>query len=86
METPPRHLWLRRGAVWQCPACGKQYPRAGQVHSCVVVPLDHHFRDRPQHELPGQGIACEFQDHGIAHSIYFCDPDGHQIEITTYDL
>ncbi len=32
------------------------------------------------------GIECEFQDHEIAHSIYFRDPDGHQLEITTYEL
>jgi catechol-2,3-dioxygenase len=37
-------------------------------------------------ELTSRAISCEFQDHGIAHSIYFQDPDGHQIEITTYDL
>jgi catechol 2,3-dioxygenase-like lactoylglutathione lyase family enzyme len=37
-------------------------------------------------ELDQRGIPIEFQDHGIAHSFYFRDPDGHQIEITTYDL
>jgi catechol 2,3-dioxygenase len=37
-------------------------------------------------ELRGRGIEVEFQDHGIAHSIYFRDPDGHELEITTYDL
>jgi catechol 2,3-dioxygenase-like lactoylglutathione lyase family enzyme len=35
--------------------------------------------------LEEQGIATTFEDHGIAHSIYFNDPDGHEIEITTYD-
>lgn len=37
-------------------------------------------------ELEARGIECEFQDHGIARSIYFLDPDGHELEITTYDL
>ena len=37
-------------------------------------------------ELTGRGIETEFQDHGIAHSIYFTDPDGHQLELTTYEL
>jgi catechol 2,3-dioxygenase-like lactoylglutathione lyase family enzyme len=41
---------------------------------------------RCQLELTQKQIAFEFQDHGISHSIYFHDPDGHQIEITTYDL
>ena len=36
--------------------------------------------------LEARGIALQFQDHGIAHSIYFHDPDGHELEITTYDL
>ena len=39
-----------------------------------------------QRELKERGIKFEFQDHEIAHSIYFRDPDGHQLEITTYDL
>jgi len=36
--------------------------------------------------LQERGIQFEFQNHRIAHSIYFADPDGHQLEITTYDL
>jgi catechol 2,3-dioxygenase-like lactoylglutathione lyase family enzyme len=39
-----------------------------------------------QQELKKRGIKFEFQDHEISHSIYFRDPDGHQLEITTYDL
>jgi Lactoylglutathione lyase and related lyases len=39
-----------------------------------------------QRELEKRGIKFEFQDHEISHSIYFCDPDGHQLEITTYEV
>jgi len=39
-----------------------------------------------QRELEERGIKFEFQDHEISHSIYFRDPDGHQLEITTYEL
>jgi catechol 2,3-dioxygenase-like lactoylglutathione lyase family enzyme len=39
-----------------------------------------------QGELQKRGIKFEFQDHEISHSIYFRDPDGHQLEITTYEL
>jgi catechol 2,3-dioxygenase-like lactoylglutathione lyase family enzyme len=39
-----------------------------------------------QHELKERGIKFEFQDHEISHSIYFRDPDGHELEITTYEL
>ncbi len=39
-----------------------------------------------QEELKRRGIKFEFQDHEISHSIYFRDPDGHHLEITTYEL
>ena len=39
-----------------------------------------------QRELEKHGIKFEFQDHEISHSIYFSDPDGHILEITTYEL
>jgi catechol 2,3-dioxygenase-like lactoylglutathione lyase family enzyme len=39
-----------------------------------------------QRELEKHRIKFEFQDHEISHSIYFRDPDGHALEITTYDL
>jgi catechol 2,3-dioxygenase-like lactoylglutathione lyase family enzyme len=39
-----------------------------------------------QHDLAQRGIAFEFEDHEISHSIYFRDPDGHQLEITTWDV
>jgi len=39
-----------------------------------------------QGELKRRGIKFEFQDHEISHSIYFRDPDGHKLEITTYEL
>jgi catechol 2,3-dioxygenase-like lactoylglutathione lyase family enzyme len=39
-----------------------------------------------QEELKQRGIRFEFQDHEISHSIYFSNPDGHKLEITTYEL
>lgn len=39
-----------------------------------------------QQELRKRGVKFEFQDHEISHSIYFRDPDGHQLEITTYEV
>lgn len=37
-------------------------------------------------ELKDRGIRFESEDHEIAHSIYFNDPDGHKLEITTYEI
>jgi catechol 2,3-dioxygenase-like lactoylglutathione lyase family enzyme len=42
--------------------------------------------ERAQEELREQGIDFEFRDHETAHSVYFHDPDGHRLEITTYEL
>jgi len=41
---------------------------------------------RAQDELKERAIPFDFQDHEISHSIYFRDLDGHEIEITTYEL
>jgi catechol 2,3-dioxygenase-like lactoylglutathione lyase family enzyme len=39
-----------------------------------------------QTELRERGIVFRFEDHEVSHSIYFSDPDGHQLEITTYEI
>ncbi|HEX9786007.1 MAG TPA: VOC family protein [Opitutaceae bacterium] len=36
--------------------------------------------------LSSRGIPAEFQDHELSHSVYIKDPDGHVVEITTYDV
>jgi catechol 2,3-dioxygenase-like lactoylglutathione lyase family enzyme len=48
--------------------------------------VDRENFTRARVELERRGIAVEFEDHEISHSIYFADPDGHQLEITTYEL
>lgn len=37
-------------------------------------------------ELPARGVAVDFHDHDASLSIYLRDPDGHQVEITTYEV
>lgn len=36
--------------------------------------------------LESETIPYRGADHGISHSIYFSDPDGNELEITTYEL
>jgi catechol 2,3-dioxygenase-like lactoylglutathione lyase family enzyme len=47
--------------------------------------------DRPNFELAQErfrelNVEFEAADHGIAYSVYVADPDGHRIEITTYEV
>jgi catechol 2,3-dioxygenase-like lactoylglutathione lyase family enzyme len=37
-------------------------------------------------ELADEDFRLTFQDHGLSHSLYFRDPDGHLVELTTYDV
>jgi len=39
-----------------------------------------------QQELSRRAISFEFEDHDVAHSIYFSDPDGQRLELTTYEF
>ena len=39
-----------------------------------------------QEMLRQKGIEFEFQNHTIVYSLYFHDPDGHLIELMTYEL
>jgi catechol 2,3-dioxygenase-like lactoylglutathione lyase family enzyme len=52
----------------------------------VAFRVDRGNFERAQAELRARGIELEFQDHQIARSIYLSDPDGHQLEITTYEV
>lgn len=39
-----------------------------------------------QRELGSRNIVFTFEDHTISRSIYFRDPDGYEIELTTYEV
>jgi catechol 2,3-dioxygenase-like lactoylglutathione lyase family enzyme len=42
--------------------------------------------DAAKAELRARGVAFEERDYGVALSIYMPDPDGHLVEITTYEV
>lgn len=52
----------------------------------VAFRVDRKNFDLVRDTLHASGIDTHFQDHMAAHSIYFRDPDGHQLEITTYQI
>lgn len=39
-----------------------------------------------QEKLDEIGIPFTFEDHDICHSIYLADPEGHRVELTTFEI
>jgi catechol 2,3-dioxygenase-like lactoylglutathione lyase family enzyme len=52
----------------------------------IVFRVDRENLEAAQQRFRERGIEFEPADHGIAQSVYISDPDGHRIEITTYDV
>jgi catechol 2,3-dioxygenase-like lactoylglutathione lyase family enzyme len=72
---------------------GRVVPKERRGPSAAPDPLRHvAFRtsrrglDAAKAELRARGIAFEERDYGIAWSVYMPDPDGHLVEITTYEV
>ncbi len=66
-------------------------PEAGYAHgeiriAHVAFRVDRLAFEAMQVELGRRGIEFEYQDHVVSHSIYFPDPDGHELELTTYEI
>jgi catechol 2,3-dioxygenase-like lactoylglutathione lyase family enzyme len=61
-------------------------PTAGLAMRHLAFRADRQNFSLAQATLRRLEIPFDFQDHQIAHSIYFRDPDGYSLEITTYDL
>ena len=67
-------------------------PAAGGVAADAIAMLHVAFRvsraglAAARSALDSRGIPYEFRDHEASHSLYFHDPDGHQVELTTYEL
>jgi len=66
------------------PPIGRIRPVANMLH--LAFRADRKNFLAAQRELKERGIRFQFQDHKISHSIYFRDPDEHELEITTYEL
>jgi catechol 2,3-dioxygenase-like lactoylglutathione lyase family enzyme len=52
----------------------------------VAFRVDRANFEAPQEDFRSRGISFEFHDQGAAHLIYFEDPDGLRLELTTYDV
>ena len=61
-------------------------PRNSTIMRHLAFQVDRQNFLRAQAELRRRGISFTFEDHQIAHSVYLNDPDGYEIELTTYEL
>jgi catechol 2,3-dioxygenase-like lactoylglutathione lyase family enzyme len=52
----------------------------------IAFRVDRAGFEQARSALAEAGLEVRFSDHGISHSIYFRDPDGHQLELTTYEV
>jgi catechol 2,3-dioxygenase-like lactoylglutathione lyase family enzyme len=50
----------------------------------LALALDRGNFEQARIDLDSLGIAYDVWDHGACDSLYLSDPEGHQIELTTY--
>ena len=65
-------------------ASGDGEPAVGLRH--VAFRVDRENFDLAVEDLRARGIAIEIQDHGVSRSVFFLDPDGLRLELTTYEV
>ena len=52
----------------------------------IAFRTDRTAFESARQEFERHRLDLHFEDHGICHSLYLEDPDGYQVEVTTYDL
>jgi catechol 2,3-dioxygenase-like lactoylglutathione lyase family enzyme len=83
---PPRIMAAQGSGMALFPE-GEDFPGETAPHILhVAFRVDREAFDVARAELDERGTEVSFSDHGTAHSIYFTDPDGHRLELTTYEV
>ncbi len=84
---PPRIVASEASGLALFPAEGEDgaSPAPSHFHH-IAFRVDRAAFEAAQAELGERAIEFTFSDHGTAHSIYFADPDGHRLELTTYEV
>jgi catechol 2,3-dioxygenase-like lactoylglutathione lyase family enzyme len=73
-------------ALFAAPEGSAPAPPGAIAMAHLAFRVDRAGFEAAKQDLTAREIDWELQDHDIAHSIYFTDPDGHRLEITTYEL
>lgn len=60
--------------------------RTYDLNEHFAVRVDRANFDQARRELEGRGIPFTVWDHTICLSLYLFDPEGNQIEVTTFDV
>jgi catechol 2,3-dioxygenase-like lactoylglutathione lyase family enzyme len=71
-------------ALFRSEDAGGDHPGPQVLH--VAFRVDRAAFEAAQDALRSRDIDFDFSDHGVCHSIYFDDPDGHKLELTTYEV
>jgi catechol 2,3-dioxygenase-like lactoylglutathione lyase family enzyme len=87
----PVVLYAGTTGVALFPAASKEQQLAPEPRRAITM---QHFAFRvsradfeeAQREFQHHEIKYELQDHGVARSIYIYDPDGYEVELTTYEI
>ncbi len=82
---PPRVLAASGSGVALFPGGGGNDPDPPEIPH-IAFRTDRGSFEEAQEHLADRGVEFRFSDHGISHSIYFQDPDGHRLELTTYEV
>lgn len=64
----------------------EQAPTNGRIWHFAFRTATYADFQSAQAELQAKNISFQFRDHQFAHSIYFHDPDGVLLEITSYGV
>ena len=81
-----RPCWRPTAAGWPCSPTRTAGPSRSTTR-CATSGSGPHAEAwrRPRSELAANGVEYEEGDYGVAWSVYLPDPDGYQVEITTYE-
>ena len=82
---PPRIMAARGTGLALFPVEGGKVEPLPHINH-IAFRVDRANFDAARERLAEHGLEVNFSDHGQAHSVYFTDPDGHRLELTTYDV